>query len=237
MDRLWSILPETYVTVCAAKLHFRDARLDLMAILAVAWGIRLTFNFARKGGYTGVEDYRWAVLRGQMASWQFQLFNFFFIVLYQNFLLVLIALPAYVAFQHAGHFGIGDVIVGGLWLLALVGETVADQQQWHFHQIKQGSMPSKVGGESGFLTSGLFKYSRHPNYFFEQLQWWLLYVLGAMAAHRWLNWSIVGSILLSVLFVGSTRFTESISSSKYPAYADYQRSTSAQIPWRPKKSR
>ena len=55
-----------------------------MAVLVTAWGARLTFNFARKGGYTGMEDYRWAVLRGRMKPWQFQLFNLFFIVLYQN---------------------------------------------------------------------------------------------------------------------------------------------------------
>ena len=52
-----------------------------------------------------MEDYRWAVLRGRMKPWQFQIFNLLFIVLYQNALLVLITLPAYIAWQHPAPFG------------------------------------------------------------------------------------------------------------------------------------
>ena len=86
-------MPVIYVWVFAAFGHLTDPRLDLMAGLVTIWGVRLTFNFARRGGYTGFEDYRWPVLRASMSKWHFQLFNFFFIVLYQNFLLVLITLP------------------------------------------------------------------------------------------------------------------------------------------------
>ena len=107
VDRIWSIVPVVYVWVFAAAAGLADARLDLMAALVTLWGIRLTFNFARKGGYApGGEDYRWETLRGRMAKWQFALFNLFFIVIYQNVLLLLIALPAWTAFQHqrsAGH--------------------------------------------------------------------------------------------------------------------------------------
>ena len=63
VDRMWSLLPETYVIVFAATSHWTNARLDVLALLTTLWGVRLTFNFARKGGYRGVEDYRWAVLR------------------------------------------------------------------------------------------------------------------------------------------------------------------------------
>ncbi len=97
VDRIWSIVPVVYVWIFAAAALVEGAnatRLVVMALLVTAWGARLTFNFARKGGYSGVEDYRWAVLRGRMKPWQFQLFNLFFIVLYQNALLVLISLPA-----------------------------------------------------------------------------------------------------------------------------------------------
>ena len=93
VDRLWSIVPVVYVWIFAiAGITAGDdaVRLIVMAVLVSAWGARLTFNFARKGGYTGMEDYRWAILRGRMKPWQFQLFNLFFIVLYQNALLVLI---------------------------------------------------------------------------------------------------------------------------------------------------
>ena len=107
-----------------------------MALLVTAWGARLTFNFARKGGYTGTEDYRWAILRGRMSPALFQVFNLLFIVLYQMTLLVLITLPALVAWEHPSPFGVWDAVFAVLFVAFLVGETVADQQQWDFHQRK-----------------------------------------------------------------------------------------------------
>ena len=63
VDRIWSIIPVVYVAVFATAARFADTRLDVMLALVVLWGARLTFNFARKGGYArGGEDYRWAVL-------------------------------------------------------------------------------------------------------------------------------------------------------------------------------
>jgi len=238
VDRIWSVVPVVYVWIFAAAALVDGAnasRLVIMALLVTAWGARLTFNFARKGGYSGVEDYRWAVLRGRMKPWQFQLFNLFFIVLYQNALLVLISLPALIAWQNPVPFTGWDAAFAVLFAGFLFGEFVADQQQWRFHQAKRAA-----GGqlEPGFATSGLFAYSRHPNFFFEQAQWWAFYALGATAAAAsglgvWggaINWTIAGAGLLTLLFIGSTIFTESITASKYPAYRDYQRTTSMLIP-------
>lgn len=232
VDRLWSILPETYAWVFAGYAGLTNVRLDVMAVLATLWGARLTFNLARKGGYSCVEDYRWAVLRTRMSRWQFQAFNLVFIVLYQNALLVLIALPALNAFQHrTTSVGAADILVGLLFLACLVGETVADQQQWSFHSWKRSESSAGRSPDPEFLQTGLFRYSRHPNYFFEIAQWWLFFALGVAAAHSVLQWTVLGPALLTVLFIGSTRFTEEISCSKYPQYASYQRSTSAIIPW------
>jgi len=244
VDRLWSIVPVVYVWIFAVAgiTAGEDAtRLVLMAVLVTAWGARLTFNFARKGGYSGMEDYRWAILRARMKPWQFQVFNLLFIVLYQNALLVLITLPALVAWQNPAPLNGWDVAFAVLFAAFLVGEFTADQQQWNFHQAKK-----RAGGhlEPGFLTTGLFRVSRHPNFFFEQAQWWVFYALGATAAVAsglglWggaINWTILGAALLTVLFIGSTIFTESISASKYPAYAEYRRTTSMLVPWPPKRS-
>src|SRR6187397_1872949 len=102
VDRIWSIVPVAYVWVFAAWSGF-DARLVLMAALVTLWGIRLTFNHGRKGGYRpGGEDYRWAVLRGRMSPWQYQLFNLFFISIYQDALILLFCLPAFTAYDAAG---------------------------------------------------------------------------------------------------------------------------------------
>ncbi|GAA1968273.1 DUF1295 domain-containing protein [Microbacterium deminutum] len=238
VDRIWSIVPVVYVWIFAvsAIVDGRDAaRVVVMAVLVTAWGARLTFNFARKGGYTGMEDYRWAVLRGRMTPWQFQVFNLLFIVLYQNALLVLITTPAYIAWQNRAPFGPWDLVFTVLFAAFLVGEFIADQQQWNFHEAKKAAGGSL---EPGFVTTGLFAFSRHPNFFFEQAQWWAFYAIGAAAAAAsglgvWggaVNWTILGAGLLTLLFIGSTIFTESITSSKYPAYADYQRTTSMLVP-------
>jgi steroid 5-alpha reductase family enzyme len=232
VDRMWSIVPVIYVLVFAVAAHLTNARLDVMAGVVTVWGARLTYNFARKGGYSGVEDYRWAVLRSSMGPWKFQLFNLFFIVLYQNALLVLIALPAWTAYEHRSTpFGAWDVLLAILFALFTLGETVADQQQWNFHQWKSAEANAGRTPNPRFLQSGLFRFSRHPNYFFELAQWWVVFFFGTVAAASVLEWTVIGPFLLTLLFVGSTQFTEKISLSKYPEYELYQRSTSAVVPW------
>lgn len=242
VDRAWSIVPVAYVWIFVAGAFANgdgSVRVVLMGVLATAWGARLTFNFARKGGYTGMEDYRWAILRKRMRPWQFQIFNVLFIIGYQMTLLVLITLPALIAAQHPSALTGWDALFVAAFLAFLVGETIADQQQWVFHRRKK-----QAGGTlaPGFATTGLFRYSRHPNFFFEQAQWWAFYAIGATAAVTSgagviggvLNPTIIGSALLTLLFIGSTIFTESITASKYPAYADYRRTTSMLVPWPPR---
>lgn len=234
VDRLWSILPAAYVVVFAWAAGFADARLNVMAILAVAWGARLTFNFARRGGYSGMEDYRWEVVRSGMTPWQFQVFNLLFIVIAQNILLALIAMPALTAYQHQSTpFGAVGALLALLMLACLIGETIADQQQWNFHQRKKAQIAAGGVPDSNFCQTGLFRFARHPNYFFEIAQWWLLFGMGAAAAGSLLQWTGIGALLLTGLFIGSTRLTERISLSKYPEYADYQARTSPIIPWPP----
>lgn len=236
VDRLWSIVPVAYVWVFAIAAGLADIRLVVMAVLVTLWGARLTFNFARKGGYSGVEDYRWAILRGRMSKGWFAVFNLAFIVLYQNAILVLIALPALTAFEHRGTpFGLLDVGLTVLFLALLVGETIADQQQWDFHAWKAREVAAGREPAPRFLQSGLWRYSRHPNFFFEQAQWWTIFLFGTVAAGSLLQWTVLGAVLLTALFVGSTIFTESITRAKYPEYAEFQRSTSAIVPWPPRR--
>jgi steroid 5-alpha reductase family enzyme len=236
VDRLWSIVPVAYVWVFAIAAGLTDVRLDVMAGLVTLWGARLTFNFARKGGYAGVEDYRWAVLRGRMSGAQFAVFNLLFIVLYQNAILVLITLPALTAFENRTPFGGLDVLLTILFLVLLAGETLADQQQWEFHKRKAAELGAGREPATRFLTTGLFRFSRHPNFFFEQSQWWVLFLFGTVAAGSLLQWTVLGAFLLTTLFIGSTIFTESITKSKYPEYADYQATTSPIIPWFPRRA-
>lgn len=237
VDRTWSIVPPVYVGLLAHAADFQDARLNLMTGLTTLWGVRLTFNYARKGGYArGGEDYRWAILKARMRPWQWQLFNLCFISFYQHLLLFLIALPAYTALLHPSPLGLVDGVAAALFLLLLVGEFVADQQQWTFHLAKAARRRAGEAEPKGFLDEGLFAYSRHPNFFCEQGQWWTVYLFAVAASDAWLHWTLVGPVLLTLLFHGSADFTESITAAKYPAYADYQRRVSRMIPWRARQT-
>jgi steroid 5-alpha reductase family enzyme len=251
MDKLWSILPVAYLWVIAGKGGF-SPRLLMMASLVTLWGIRLTFNFARKGAYhlkfwEGKEDYRWQVLREKkefQPHWKWVLFNLFFISIYQNVLVLLIALPALASMSSDAAFGWVDSLASGLLLFFLAYETIADEEQWRFQKEKWSLIRGGKKLEElplpysrGFNTVGLWKVSRHPNYLGEQGIWLSFYLfsigaLGSFGVRYLFNWSIVGALLLVVLFLGSSSFAEEISSSKYPDYARYQKEVSRYFPWK-----
>lgn len=242
VDKLWSIVPIAYVWVVAAAADY-SPRLLLMAVLATLWGLRLTYNFWRRGGYDwlpwrGEEDYRWSVLRQNPllhGRFRWGLFNLFFISLYQNTLILLFTLPSIVAWQGAGRpLNVVDFLAAVFFAFFLVMETVADQQQYDFQQEKYRR---KAAGETldgefaqGYRSTGLWGRVRHPNYAAEQAIWLSFYLFSVAATGRWLNWSLAGGILLMLLFLGSSDFSEKISAEKYPGYADYQRRVPRFVP-------
>ena len=82
VDRLWSITPPLFAIHFAGAASFDDARLNLMAALTVVWGVRLTYNFARKGGYKpGGEDYRWEEVQEKIGPGWFQVLNATFLAM------------------------------------------------------------------------------------------------------------------------------------------------------------
>jgi steroid 5-alpha reductase family enzyme len=232
-------IPYTWIVAFESGL---EPRLVLMAILVTAWGLRLSYNFSRRGGYslkfwTGEEDYRWAVLRSKpelKAGWKWTLFNLLFISLYQMGLILLITLPSLRSIG-GGSLSWFDGIVAALLLGFIVVETVADQQQWNYHKQKRAVM--KTGGnlperfKKGFVDSGLWGIVRHPNYSSELAIWIVFYFFSVSATGTWLNWSVIGAILLVLLFWGSSNFSESISTEKYSGYADYQKRLPRFIPF------
>lgn len=247
MDKLWSILPAIYVWVVAWKSGF-EMRLVVMALLATAWGIRLTLNFALKGAYTwkfwaGDEDYRWPWLRKRkefQPYWKWVLFDLLFISIYQNFLVLLTTLPAVAAMGSARAFGWQDVIAALLMAWFIGYEAVADIQQWRFQStkwamIKAGKkleeLPSPYN--KGFNSTGLWSVSRHPNYFAEQSIWVCFYLFSIAAGAGVLNWTICGAVLLILLFMGSSWLGEYISKSKYPEYVNYIKIVNRYFPGRP----
>lgn len=216
-----------------------NPRLGLIAFLVTIWGVRLTFNFWRKGGYQwNAEDYRWPVLKERMHPVVFQIFNFIFVAIIQNVLLSSLLLPAYVAWKvktFSPHLNALDGLAFVVAASFLFLEAIADNQQWKFQTAKHAALRSRkrLSGifAKGFLDSGIWKYSRHPNFFAEQSFWWSLCLFASAATgHAFGAW-MSGAFALSLLFQGSTALTEGITASKYPAYVSYQQTTSKFVPW------
>lgn len=167
----------------------------------------------------------------QPAGWQ--IFNVLFISVYQNLLLFLLVVPAVLVFDSRGPMTVLDWICVALFLVFLVGESVADGQQWRFQQAKAVRLTKGLPA-AGFVDTGLFRWSRHPNFFCEAMMWWVIYAFGVIASGQLLNWTIIGALLLSTQILSSTTMTERISAAKYPDYPRYQRTTSRLVPWPPR---
>ena len=238
IDRLWSICPPVYCLIVAFALDFNSPRVNLMTVLAVLWGIRLTYNFARKGGYRpGGEDYRWAHVRKQYGPLGFQVLNITFVHPGQMLLIWLFTSPIHRAWQFPdAPLGWLDYLAAALFLTLLVGESVADRQMWDFQQDKKQRIADGEDVEQPFMTSGLYRYSRHPNYFCEIAIWWVFYLFAVAASGEWLHWTGLGFIGLTLLFIPSLRLTEAISAEKYPGYREYQAAVPGLIPL-PRKDR
>ena len=246
VDKVWSILPFVYCWIIAVKGGMQP-RLVVMALLATLWGIRLTFNFARKGAYRlrfweGEEDYRWKILRAtpmlkHRGVWM--LFDLVFISVYQNALILMLTFPALVCMGSTEPFGLMDAIAAVLMFGFIVYETIADEQQWRFQSkkwamIRAGNRLEELPApyNKGFNTFGLWRVSRHPNYLAEQAIWVSLYLFSIGAGVGIINWSMIGALLLLVLFAASTSLAEGISSDKYPEYAAYCQKVNKFFPWK-----
>ncbi|MCQ2793083.1 MAG: DUF1295 domain-containing protein [Bacilli bacterium] len=249
MDKLWSILPIAYAWVIAGMGGMKP-RLIIIAVLVSLWGIRLTYNFAKKGAYSikfwsGEEDYRWIYLRKQKVlsnKFVWCLFDLLFISLIQNALVLGITLPGLAIMESEVSFGIVDIIATILMVVFLFIEIIADYQQNKFQvkkyeYLNKGMKLNEIPEPycRGFNIKGLWGVMRHPNYLGEQGFWISLYlfVIGAgVANYGVFNWSMIGSMVLVMIFIGSSRMAESISVKKYSEYKDYQNIVFKYLPFR-----
>ncbi|CCW60981.1 unnamed protein product [Phytomonas sp. EM1] len=250
MDRIWPGAPIifawtiVYYTMGGGNPHgIKGPYVNVATVYAsfiTLWGVRLAYNFYRRGGYCcGGEDYRWdyvrtwRVLRNRVVR---ALFNLFLVSIFQSSLLWAITLPM-LSFP-ADALTRRDGISVGFLLFLLFFEVVCDQQQWNFQNAKR-RRGGKMGNQRspplcGFCVTGVFGYSRHLNLFCEALIWVTL----AVAAHSrqgspapWQWWQGVGCLMLVLLIYLSARFiTERLSLKKYPQYAVYQHTTPMLVP-------
>jgi steroid 5-alpha reductase family enzyme len=241
VDKLWSLMPAAYGWITVATVH--SPRLILMASLVTIWGLRLSYNFYRKGGYNiipwkGEEDYRWKIMRETKmlkGRFRFGLFNLLFISFYQNILIFLFSSPLLLAALHPDRqITIMDLTAEILMLTFIITESIADNQLFKFHREKKNPGKEenkyKESLKKGFLTEGLWRYARHPNFTSEQAIWICFYFFGVAASGQWINITLAGPVLLVLIFIGSSQLTENISSKKYPEYAVYQKKVPKFIP-------
>ena len=244
VDKLWSIIPIPYVWIIAYNTDF-EPRIVLMAFLVSIWAVRLTYNFARRGGYswkiwTGEEDYRWAILRAKpefQSQWKWSAFNLFFISAYQMALILFFTLPALKAMESNIPIGILDYILAAIFVALVIMEYIADNQQYYYQEEKyRQKKTGKVADfyKIGFTHTGLWAYMRHPNYSAEQGIWIVFYFYSVIATNIWLNWSIAGALLLVLLFKGSSDFSEEETEKKYPLYKKYIKEVGRFVPFKKK---
>ncbi|MDR3653947.1 MAG: DUF1295 domain-containing protein [Paludibacter sp.] len=242
VDKIWSLMPIVYSYVTLSAFP-SSPRIWLMSTLVTVWGIRLSYNFYRRGGYNiipwkGEEDYRWDILRQNpklQKGYRITLFNLLFISFYQHLLILLFSTPLLMAAKYANvSLTFLDYLAATFMFFFIVIETIADNQLHDFQIQKRGKIPfnGKFSDSltKGFLTEGLWKYSRHPNFAAEQTIWICFYFFGVAASGRWINWTLIGPAMLILLFAGSSEFTESISLKKYPTYENYKQNVPKFIP-------
>jgi steroid 5-alpha reductase family enzyme len=137
----------------------------------------------------------------------------------------IIALPLFGATLGASPLGPLDIAGATLWLAGFLWQAIADLQLARFQK--------RPDNEHAVMDEGVWRYSRHPNYFGEFLMWWGIWLIAA-AGGAW--WTCLSPLLLTFLLlrVSGVALTEKDIATRRPAYQDYLRRTSAFVPWPPR---
>jgi steroid 5-alpha reductase family enzyme len=229
-DAYWSVIPPLlaiywYSTNISTGVD--NARSALVIGLVCFWAIRLTGNWATYWGGLHHEDWRYPIVRaraGKAAVWA----DLFGIHLYPTFQVFIACLPVY-AVMTLGQAPLGwlDALAFVVTLGAIAIETIADLQLHAF-------IARRKPGE--FIQSGLWGWSRHPNYFGEISFWWGLMLFGLAAAPGQWWWIVPGALSMTAMFMfASIPFMDNRSRERRPAYGEYMRKVSAIVPLPPKR--
>jgi steroid 5-alpha reductase family enzyme len=192
----------------------------LVGTLVSIWGIRLAWHIHRRNKGKG-EDYRYLAWRNEWVKW-FYIRSYFQVYLLQGFFLFLIVSPVLVVNKNAGNpLGILDFVAVAVWLFGFYFESVGDAQLARF--IKDPANKGKL------MQSGLWAYSRHPNYFGEVTQWWGIWLFALSLPNGWM--SVIGPITITflILKVSGIPLLEK-KMEENPDFAEYKRRTSVFIP-------
>lgn len=203
------------------------ARNWLVVLLVSAWGLRLSGYLAWRNLGKG-EDYRYQAMRRYWGS-RFPVVSLFTVFGLQGVLMLIVSLPVQMVQIPGGPDGLVWLDYVGIvaWSAGFFFEAVGD---WQLARFKAD--PANAGK---VMDRGLWRYTRHPNYFGDFLAWWGLFLLAL--ARPELAWTIVGPIVMSILLVrvSGVALLERSIGKRRPGYEEYVRRTSAFIPMPPKK--
>ena len=232
-DPYWSVAPPVLGVFFALQPTAASAdrsRQLLVLTLVMVWSIRLTHNFLR--GWQGLahEDWRYVDIRRNTgrAYWLVSLLG---VHLVPTLMVFVGCLPLYAALAiGARPLNTLDAVAAALCVAAIAIEATADNQLRRF-KLNPDRRPGEI------FASGIWAWSRHPNYFGEMLFWWGLFVF-ALAANPSEIWPGVGALAITILFrFISLRLIDARMLARRPEYAEHMRNRPAFIPWPPRAKR
>ena len=225
VDRYWGMCFVVVALVCV--LVAPSPRAWLLFILCAIWGIRLSIYLTIRNWGEG-EDYRYVAMRERHGA-KFPIVSLFTVFGLQGALSWFISLPFQIAAMNSGEILTWiDYIGAGIWFIGFAFESIGD---WQLRRFK--SDPANAGK---VMDRGLWRYTRHPNYFGDAVLWWGFYIIACAAPSG--VFTLLSPVVMTFLLVkvsGAALLERGLKRTK-PKYADYIERTSAFIPWPPKKN-
>ena len=222
VDSLWSLMFLAAAITYAISFDNLTERNMILLLMITLWSVRLSiFLTVRNSGKE--EDRRYQEIRANNQP-NFSLKSLYLIFGLQAVLAWIISLPLLFAFSSDAAIGVIEILAIALWLTGFLFESVADQQLYRFK--------SDSNNNGKVLNTGLWAYSRHPNYFGEFLIWWA-YFLFALSSGAW--WTVLSPLLMTILLlkVSGVSLMEKDISDRRSAYRQYIETTNAFIPGKP----
>jgi steroid 5-alpha reductase family enzyme len=204
-----------------------DDRRWLLFGMTAIWGTRLGgYLLVRKHGDPG-EDRRYAAMRERRGDAGFALYSLLAVFVLQAVLVLIVSLPLQVAAERATSLGWVTWLGVAAWLLGLFFEAVGDEQLRRFK--------ARADSHGQVMDRGLWRYTRHPNYFGDFCVWWGLWLVALDAGGTW--WTAIGPLVMSFLLIkgSGAALLEKDIGERRPQYADYIRRTSAFLPLPPRR--
>jgi len=228
VDIFWGLGFAGVAWVSYAASPNRSPRAGLVCLLVTIWGVRLAAHLAMRNLGRG-EDYRYRAMRDRHGD-RFALVSLGTVFLLQAGLLWVVSWPVQAVHHPSALTPLGWLDAAGVafWSVGLGMEAIADAQLARFRR--------SPGSTGAVMDRGLWRYSRHPNYFGDCLVWWGL-GLFALGAGQW--WALAGPAVMTVLLVkvSGVAMLESTIAERRPGYRAYIARTSAFVPWPPRRAR